>query len=175
MAMTLFQRLSCVTRGAQQAHNRFRKGLTSIEFALIAPAFFLIFIGLIEMSLMMLAQHLIENATFNASRLAKTGFIAEGKTQLETVMDVINRELGSLSPLINSSRVTFTSTVYGQITDIDVPEQGVAGLGTAEDIVVYTISYPWQVFTPLMNDIIGDQDGIIRLTSRIVVRNEPYD
>ncbi len=163
------------TSGTASIHKRYRKGLAAIEFALIAPVFFMLFIGLMEMSLMLLAQHLLENATYNASRLAKTGFVAEGKTQLETVMDVLNNELGSLAPLINISKLSFTSTSYGKLSDIGQPGQGANNLGAANEVVVYTVTYPWQVFTPLMNDIIGDENGIIRLTSRIVVKNEPYN
>ncbi|MDD5585804.1 MAG: pilus assembly protein [Alphaproteobacteria bacterium] len=158
----------------RSARNRFRKGVTALEFALIAPVFFLMFIGLIETSLIMLVQHLLENATFNASRLAKTGFVAEEKTQLETVMDVLYREMGSLSPLVQTSKLTFSSEVFGNINDIPAGEGG-EGLGTASQVVVYTVGYPWKVFTPMIGEIIGDQNGIVRLSSRIVVRNEPYN
>jgi len=153
--------------------GRSRKGATAVEFALVAPVFLLFLIGLVEMSLMLLVEHMLENAAYNASRLSKTGFVAEGKTQMETVMDVVNRELGSLDPLISTSRMTFTSTVYGSLGEIG--GEGSEGLGTASQIVVFTISYPWQVFTPLMRDIIGDENGIVNLSSRIVVKNEPYN
>lgn len=151
-----------------------RKGTTAIEFALIAPAFFLLFIGIMEISLIMLTQHLLENAAFNASRLAKTGYVAEGKTQLQTVTEVINNELGSLSPLIDTGKITFITTSYGDLSNIGQPEQGTTGLGVAEEVVVYTVSYPWHVFTPLMREAMGDETGTLNLTSRIVVRNEPY-
>jgi len=171
--MLLFQRLRPRPVYFKRWHDRLRLGVTAVEMALIAPAFFLLFIGITEISLIMLAQHLLENASYNASRLAKTGYIAEGHTQLETVMDVLNRELGSLSPLINVSRLSFSSTGYGELSDIGQSE-GSEGLGMAEQIVVFTISYPWQTFTPLMGEILGDENGIINLSSRIVVRNEPY-
>jgi hypothetical protein len=173
--MQAFQRLRRSMLGARYLRNRFRKGTTAVEFAIIAPVFFLFFIGIVEISMIMLTQHLLENATYNASRLAKTGYVAAGKTQLETVMDVIDRELGSLSPLISVARLSFRSTVYGQLSQIDLPGQGAAGLGAADQVVVYTVSYPWKVFTPMMSDIIADDNGIINLTSRIVVRNEPYN
>lgn len=153
-----------------------RRGLSALEFALIAPVFFMMLIGVTEMSLVMLATHLIESATYNASRTAKTGYIEAGKTQLETVMDVLNYRLGSLAPLIDVSKVTTTYTAYGNLSSIGQPEQGEDNsLGTAEQVVVYTVSYPWKVFTPMIGNLIGDENGIITLSSRIVVRNEPYD
>ena len=33
--------------------------------------------------------------------------------------------------------------------------------------------YPWQVFTPLIGNVIGN-DGIINLVAYSVVKNEPY-
>ena len=50
---------------------------------------------------------------------------------------------------------------------------GTAGYGTEQQIVVYTLSYPWKLFTPIMSAILGT-DGVVTLTSTIVVRNEPY-
>lgn len=158
----------------RRLRDKSRRGSTAVEFAIIAPVFFMLFIGLTEISLIMLGQHLLENATFNSSRLAKTGYITAGKTQMETVMAALNAELGSLAPLIDVSKVTMTSTAYGNLSQIGQPEQGVASLGTAQQVVVYTVSYPWKLFTPMISDIMGDEHGIMVLTSRIVVRNEPY-
>lgn len=159
---------------ARRISDRARRGVTALEMALIAPVFFLIFIGIMEVSLIMLTQHLLENATFNASRLAKTGYVAAGKTQMDTVMAGLDGELGSLAPLINVANISMTSTSYGSLSQIGQPGQGVSGLGAEQQVVVYTVSYPWKIFTPMVSQIIGDNNGIITLTSRIVARNEPY-
>jgi hypothetical protein len=50
-------------------------------------------------------------------------------------------------------------------------DMGKAGLGNPGDVVVYTVTYPWPIMTPLMKPIIGNS---ITLTARSVVRNEPY-
>ena len=152
-----------------------KRGVAAIEFAMILPVFVLLMIGITEISMVMLCQHLLENATYNASRTSKTGYIVEGKTQLETVMDVLLTRLSGLSPLVDPAKLSVSSVVYGNLTDIGQPEQGVEGLGAASQVVVYTVSYPWQTFTPFVGKMIGDENGIINLTSRIVVRNEPYD
>lgn len=164
------------TRWPQSLRNKAQRGIAAVEFALIAPIFMLFIIGVTEMSLVMLVQHLLENATYNASRTAKTGYIEAGKTQIETVMDVLLTRLGGLQPLLNPSKLSISYKSYGDLSDIGQPEQGTEGsVGTASQVVVYTITYPWQTFTPLIGDLIGDENGIINLTSRIVVRNEPYD
>ena len=154
--------------------DRARRGITALEMALIAPVFFTMLMGVVEVSLVMLAQHLLENATFNASRLAKTGYVTTGKTQMATVMAALDGELGSLAPLIDVTKLSMTSTAYGNLSQINQPGQGVAGLGAAQQVVVYTVSYPWKFFTPMIGQIMGDANNMLTLTSRIVVRNEPY-
>ena len=154
--------------------NRARRGATAVEMALIAPAFFLLFLGVTEMSLILLAQHLLENATFNASRLAKTGYTESGQTQEQTVIAVLHDELNSLAPLIDISHVTMTNMAYASLSNIGQPEAGTQGMGTAQQVVVYTVSYPWKLFTPIIAQLIGDDHGELNLTTRIVVRNEPY-
>lgn len=164
-----------VSKRLPSRNDKNRRGVTAVEFALVAPTFIMLLIGITEISLLMLTEHLLENATYNASRTAKTGYIAQDKTQIETVMDVLLTRLGGLSPLVDPAKVSVTWVSYGNLSDIGQPEQGVASLGTAAEVVVYTISYPWKLFTPMMGNIIGNEDGIITLSSRIVVRNEPYD
>ncbi len=57
-----------------------RKGTTAVEMALIAPVFFLFMIGVMELSLVFLTQHLMENAAYNTSRLAATGINNGGQS-----------------------------------------------------------------------------------------------
>ncbi|MDX2028828.1 MAG: TadE/TadG family type IV pilus assembly protein [Alphaproteobacteria bacterium] len=153
--------------------RRKQKGATAVEMALIAPAFFLLMIGTIEGALMLTAQQLMEHATFNTSRLAKTGFVASGQTQAQTVNQVLMQELQSFGTMIDTTQVTMTSTAYTTFNMIGAPGQGSSTMGTPEQIVVYTVSYPWRLFTPMLGAIMGT-NGIVTLTSRIVVRNEPY-
>jgi Flp pilus assembly protein TadG len=89
-----------------------RKGSTAVEMALLAPIFFLLLIGITEMSLILAAQQLLENAAFNASRLAKTGYTANGSTQAQTVTQLLDNELSGLGALIDTSKITTTETAY---------------------------------------------------------------
>ena len=53
-------------------------------------------------------------------------------------------------------------------------DQGSDGPGDAGEVVLYTVTYDWEIFTPLMAHVIGD-NGKITLSSSIAVRNEPWD
>lgn len=166
---------SCLNglRRLRNGRNRARRGIVAVEMALLAPPFFLILMGTIELCLMLGAQQLMENATFKTSRLAKTGYVTTGKTQAETVSQVLNTELESYGSLIDTSHVTLTSASYSSFSNADSGTSGTSGYGKAQEIVVYTVSYPWKLFTPMLAEIIGT-DGYVTLKSNIVVRNEPY-
>ncbi len=151
-----------------------QRGVAAIEFALILPLLILFLLGTTEISLVMLVQHLLENATYTASRLGKTGYVVDGKTQMETVMDALLTRLQGLGPLLDVSKLSMTSDAYGSLSDIGQPDQAIEGLGEPEQVVVYTVTYPWKMFTPVIGQLMGDENNIIRLSSRIVVRNEPY-
>lgn len=166
---------SIASRRGKAKHSR--KGAAAVELALIAPIFFMLIVGVVEMTMMMTAQQLMESAAYNTSRLAKTGYVTSGMTQMQTVSQVLNRQLESFGTFIDMSHVTMTAKAYSTFASIG-SGQGSEGLGTAEQIVVYTINYPWKLVTPMLGSLIGSQDAygnwIVNLQSRIVVRNEPY-
>jgi hypothetical protein len=86
---------------------------------------------------------------------------------------VLNAELQSLGNLVDITKVSVTTTAYDSFEDVGVAGKGSTGMGTEEQIVVYTVTYPWKVFTPMIGSLIG-HSGIVTLSSQIVVRNEPY-
>jgi len=163
--------LSCVLR-LGRLRDKARQATVATEMALIAPVFFLLLMGVTELGLIFGAQQLLENAAFNTSRLAKTGYTATGETQGQTVAQIMTTELQSYGTLINTENVTMTSSSYSSFTGA-AAGGGAAGYGTQQQIVVYTVTYPWKLFTPMLAAIIG-VGGIVNLTSTIVVRNEPY-
>ncbi|MDD3029317.1 MAG: pilus assembly protein [Alphaproteobacteria bacterium] len=154
-----------------------RRGSVATEFALLAFPFFVLLVGVSELCLIETAQQLLENAAFNASRLGKTGYVAEGATQAETVEAVLTKELSSYGLLIDTSKLTTTQERYNSFVGAS-SGGGASGYGSAQEIVIYTVAYPWKVFTPLMCSLMGaacNQDtNTVMLTSTIVVRNEPY-
>jgi Flp pilus assembly pilin Flp len=172
-------------------------GTTAIEFAFIALPVVYLMLGIIEFALAMTVGNSLEAATNLSSRLGKTGYVDEdAETQEQTILDEVERRVG---PLIDMGKIAITNEVYndfesltnpdlfedknddgdtndaGEWTDVDGDgfRDGSDGIGTAGDIVVYRINYPWQVITPLIGDVIGD-GGIINLSAYSVVKNEPY-
>lgn len=177
---------------------RCTRGITAMEFAIIAPVMILITFSILEFSLMMLVTNIMESATSLSSRLGKTGYAEAGESREDTILASIRDRAGVL---INADNLTITSKYYEQFDQIGDAEpwndtnhngspdsgewsdingngvydadMGLAGYGNADDIVVYTVSYPWEVVTPIMRELIGE-DGVYTITTHAVVKNEPY-
>lgn len=158
--------------GRLRTRDAARSGSTAVEMALISPVFFLFLMGVTELGLIMGAQQLLENAAYNTSRLAKTGYTTGGESQAQTVSQILTTELQSYGALINTANVTMTEADYNSFSSA-AAGGGTAGYGTQQQIVVYTITYPWKLFTPMLSALLGS-GGVLNLTSTIVVRNEPY-
>lgn len=174
-------------------------GVTILEFSLVAPFLFIAVVGIIEIGLVYSAQNVLESAAYVASRTGKTGFVDENKTQIETIEELLKKQAGML---MNPDNIVITKLSYGDFdeigqaesfvdangnneydegetfTDLDDDSQwdsdiGQDDYGQGGEVVVYTITYPWTVFTPLIGGIIGN-NGTINLASFAVVKNEPY-
>lgn len=174
-------------------------GVTAIEFAIIAPVFLLFILGIIEFGIIMMVYNVMEGATAISSRLGKTGYAESGKTREQTILDAVAARGGSL---IDADKLILTSKFYKQYDQINDPEpyidanhngqyntgesytdvngnghwdadMGSSGYGSSGDVVVYTISYPWSVTTPILQNLIGTH-GIYTITTHAVVKNEPY-
>jgi Flp pilus assembly protein TadG len=173
-------------------------GVTAVEFALIAPVLMLLIMGTVEVGLMTAAQRMLDNATFAGSRTGKTGYIATGKTQAQTIQAGIQK---AVPAILDPSKITLTSIAYPDYSYMkpepfvdknkngkwDVGETytdsnnngkyddgtGTNGSGSCGQIVMYTATYSWKLFTPLLSRVIGTA-GNVPLKSSITVKNEPY-
>lgn len=179
-------------------------GVVTLEFALLLPIFLLLLFGIIEFSIIMFAKSVMEGATSITSRMGKTGYIEEGKSREEMLIELLAQKS---SGVLDPERIEIETLVYEGFSDIAQPEpltydangngeydpadgdsyqdingngawdsdMGTAGLGGAGDIVVYRVHYPWPVLTPVMSNFLADEDGNYPLDVSVVVRNEPYE
>jgi Flp pilus assembly pilin Flp len=178
---------------------RDERGVTAIEYAVIAPVMMLLVFGIIEFAMIMAVHNTMEGATAVSSRLGKTGYTGSGLTRQQTILNAVNARA---SALLDPAKLTVTSKFYKQYDQINDPEPFIdangnssfdvgetftdingnaqwdadmasSGYGSAGDIVVYTVSYPWSLMTPIMRELIG-VNGNYTITTRAVVKNEPY-
>lgn len=177
------------------------RGVTGIEFAVVAPAVFLTVAGVIELAMIMFVSTLSEGGLREASRFSITGFIPPGMTREERILEILeDHTIG----LVDMDQATIVFKVYPTFDDIGKPEpftdtapangsydageafqdingngqwdsdMGAAGLGGPGDIVLYTIEFDWELMTPLVSPFVG-QGGKLTMRSSVAVKNEPFD
>jgi Flp pilus assembly protein TadG len=178
---------------------RARDGVAALEFAFIAPVFLMLMMGVIETSLLMLTQNTLENAIFAATRTGKTGYTASGSTQVDTIRAALNSRAISF---IDTTQLNLSYKSYNQFDQIGQPEpfvdansngvrdngenytdvnangqydtdMGASDVGGSSEVVVYTVTYPWRINTPMIGRLFTN-NGNLTLTARAVVQNEPY-
>ena len=185
--------------GAAALLTRDKRGATAIEFAMIAPVLFMLTLGTIELGICFAADILLRNATYTAARVGRTGYVAENTTRDDMVRNLIANQS---SVLMDASKLNISSKVYGGFGQIHQPEpfndvnnngrrdngesytdvngngqydtdRGANGLGGSSQIVIYTVTYPWTFFTPLIGKLFSSS-GTIDLSATAVIQNEPY-
>ena len=176
-----------------------KSGATAIEFALIAPILLTLIMGIIETGLVFAADILLKNATHTAARTGRTGFVAADSTREATVITIIKRQADLL---MDPAKLTISSKAYAEFAGVRTPEpfidangngkrddgenytdvngngkydldRGKSGLGGASQVVLYTVTYPWSFFTPMIGNLLT-RDGVLMLRATAVVQNEPY-
>ncbi|MEF2073958.1 TadE/TadG family type IV pilus assembly protein [Consotaella aegiceratis] len=168
-----------------------------MEFAFVAPVLFMLLMGTIEGGLVLTADVMLKHATYTASRTGRTGYSTSETTRDELVRQIIEEQAGIL---MDTSKIDIDSKSYDGFDTLSAPEPFVdanengvrddgenytdvngngqydgatVGIGDADSVVVYTVTYPWTFFTPLIGDLMGT-DGVLTLTATAIVQNEPW-
>lgn len=184
--------------------RRNEDGAPVIEFALVAPLFFLIIFGIIELGMIMCVTVLMESSLRDSSRYGVTGQLPDGASTMaareQFIRDMIaDRTLGLVD--MNDAKVeilsypTFEDVGQGEEFvdgngngDYDAGEtfkdcngngkrdqdRGTAGPGGSGTVVLYRMRYEWPVMTPFAGPIIAT-DGKFPIQASIAVRNEPWN
>jgi len=165
---------------------------------MLSPVLLLLIMGIIEFSLIMFTQTMLESATGTTARIGRTG--SDNGSGLSREQQLINNVVDRTAGLLERELLTVTMTTYSSFSNVNRPEpfidansngfynngetftdingngrwdedMGAEGAGGANDIVVYTVSYPWRITTPIISAIIGQS---VVLAARTVVKNEPW-
>lgn len=162
-----------------------KEGQTAVEFALVGIPFVLMIVGTIEMALMFTAQSVLQEATFTAARLIRTGQIQQsGGNQQEMFRDAVCDFAAALIPC---GRIQFQVEPVPSFGDADdmagaefdddgnLEDQGFDP-GGVSDIVLIRVAYNYPIVTPLMQPMLTNNGGSTRnMISTIVLQNEPYE
>jgi hypothetical protein len=176
---------------------RSESGQAMVEFGFVAPAFIALLCAIMEFSGIMFVQAVLEGSAREASRYGLTGFTSGGVSREDQILAIVeNHTYG----IVDMDELEMETLVYDNFADVGQPEpftdengnevwdndepytdingngtwdpdMGAAGLGGPGDVVVYRMSYDWDVMIPLFRPFFGDS---ISLQSNIAVRNEPF-
>lgn len=173
--------------------RRDRRGISAVEFGVIAPVFLTMLLGTLDIGHMVYAQSVLNGAVQHAARASS---LETGDT---TAADA--EVLAQIEPVLPDVSISSSRTSYYDFDDIERAEAwndadgdgscdngetytdengngawdsdiGVAGNGGANDVVVYTVTATYEpVFrVPFLPDSWAERT----LTSRTVRKNQPF-
>jgi Flp pilus assembly protein TadG len=165
--------------------SRARSGSAAIEFAFVAPIFFLLLMGTLETGLIYFGNFVLQNAIGDAARQIRTGQVAlsgMNQTQFRTlVCNGIAPVLGCDTdlqidvrtfPNFGSATITNPITAGGGLD----PSLNSWAPGTVCSVVLVRGFYTWKVATPLLTPfLVNMANDSHLLTAAAAFRNEPYD
>ncbi|MDQ2106180.1 TadE/TadG family type IV pilus assembly protein [Azospirillum isscasi] len=171
---------------------RDRRGLTTLELALVSPALIAGMIALAEVSYSLTVDGLLNHAARAAARSGFTGELATGFTDRRAqVCDTVRR---LTHRVLDQSRLSVRSHSYASFTTLGQINGGVppstsltdlncgsanwdagqtgAALGGSGQVVVYVLRYTQPVLTGLGATVLGRSELVHE--ARLAVRNEPF-
>lgn len=172
------------------------RGSAMVEFGFVAPVLLAIIFGIIEFSGITFAQTLLEGGASQASRFGILGSTPDGSSREAKIRDIIEENAFGI---IDADEVRLEALAYDSFAAIgqaepfedangngsfDVGEvfqdingngghdddQGRAGAGNADQVVLYLLTYDWDIMVPIFRPFFGDQ---FVLQATTAVRNEP--
>ncbi|WP_338242147.1 TadE/TadG family type IV pilus assembly protein [Aurantiacibacter hainanensis] len=179
------------TLGRDLANDQ--RGVTMVEFALIAPTFLILLLGTFDIGQMVYAQSVLNGAVQSAARDAS---LEGGDTDAADAL--VLQQIEGIMPGVE---LETERTSYFDFADVERPEQwndaddngicndgeafvdenangqwdqdiGVSGNGGANDVVIYTVEASYE---PLVKvPFIGEPWSTRTLTSSAIKKNQPF-
>ncbi|CAG2156817.1 TadE/TadG family type IV pilus assembly protein [Cupriavidus numazuensis] len=129
--------------------RRHDTGASAVEFALVAPIFFLLLFSIADFGMMMFANLTMQNAVREGARFAVTGqtTLDPADTSSQRFQAVQQKIHDSSLGIYDMSNASITTWVNGSTT----PQSSGAGMyGNAGDLVVIEVDCSWPLLTPVV-------------------------
>jgi Flp pilus assembly protein TadG len=161
-----------------------QKASAALEFALIAPVFFLLLLGIIENGVIFFAGSTLQYATDNAARYIRTGQAQAAST---TQAQLRTRICNDIAPLLscNSNLQVDVEAYTGYSTASFAAATDASGNlkttlnnyqpGTACNVVLVRSFYTWNIITPVLSQFLTNMStGKHLISATAAFRNEPF-
>ena len=171
-----------------------QKGSAAIEFAFVAPIFFVLLLGIFESAIMFFSQEVLQSAMGDMGRMIRTGQTScyttgsGGACQAMTQDQFRSLLCAKVAPLLQcNSNLQIDVQAFNGYTNIGNAPPLTAGntldptlanfqLGGACDVVLARAFYTWPVVTPVMTWFLVNMAGGKHLMiGATAFRNEPFN
>ena len=167
---------------------RDESGSAAIEFAFVAPVFFVLLFGIIEGGIMFFGQAALINATQDAARLIRTG---QAQGTLGQPLD----QGAFKQKVCDGMKGLFKDCSANLLVDVQAYPDGFGGTppdpldsngdpnsgqnnyntGGPCDVVIVRSFYRYSVITPLVSPLLTGGKGYRYLVAAAAIRNEPFN
>lgn len=162
---------------------RGNKGVTAVEFSLVGIPFILMTVGIVETAVMMTANSLLQESTFTAARLIRTGQVQNAPSGAEAMFREAVCDFSQL--LIPCDEIQFQVQEVPSFADAADNEPALDDDGNLEDttfdpgtqnsVVIVRVVYNYPVHTPMMQALLANRGGGKHtMMSTMVLQTEPY-
>jgi Flp pilus assembly protein TadG len=181
---------AAIVKSCLRLRRRWRKddesGSAAIEFAMIAPVFFLFLFGIIETGVIFFGGAMLQNATDDTARQIRTGQFSGTLTSAQLVKQICSEVNGLISSTDCNANLqidlraftSFGGSAYPSVTNSDgTVDPAKLKVDPAADcsVVLFRSFYPWKIMTPLMSTLMQNTTtGVYMLSSSSAFRTEPY-
>jgi Flp pilus assembly protein TadG len=180
------KRLTGPLTTAGRAFARDERGVTAIEFGLLAIPFFTVIFAILQTAIMFLGMQVLDSAVEDASRMVKTG---RAQNASYTMSDFRSLLCGFTFNLIDCSQIKLKVEVISSFSSVTTNPtvqtcnvttctwsftEAFAG-GSGRDVIQVSAYYRWPLIVTLPYFNLKNQPDNYRLISAIrVFRNEPF-
>lgn len=162
---------------------RGRSGSAIVEFALLAPVFFMLLFSIMEVGIIFFAQSTLQFATEDIARMVRTGQVQNGAMSQSQVRNRVCNDIKPLIPCSNDLFVdleafpNFTGVVFSPPLDQNgnmIPLNNFQ-LGQPCSVILVRVFYQWPVFTPTLTPFLSNMANKRHLLyAASVFQSEPY-
>ena len=187
--MTVFGLLKRRLGSPLRSFHKSSSGATAVEFAMVAPVFFLMLGVILETGLMLFTEYVLQTSVQEAARLVRTGQAQDAKLDAAAFKTKICDTAGLVINCQGNVSVYMTAAANFATLDASVPSYLNVGLkddgtpnptsyacGGPSQAVALIATYDWKFTVPYFMSFFGNikNNTTRRLAGFAMFRNEPF-
>lgn len=161
-----------------------KAGATAIEFAILAPIFFVLMFAIIEAGAVFIGESWLQYATNDVGRRVRTGEVQLANTSQTEFRTMVCDRIAGYLPCNSNLQVDVQAYSDFSAANIQAPLDGNGNLnaslnnynpGTSCQVVIVRNFYKWSLQTPFFTNFLVNLGSNQRLLSAATaMRNEPF-